>query len=209
VNYELGGRWEAPGTSVQLAAFYNDYTNILGKATLASGESGTGELFNGGAVLVKGLEASAEYDLPAGRLGRAAAAARGVHVHRRTLPVRLPERFGEWGTVTKGDELPYLPKHQASASIGVEAPRWRADLGLVSAGAMRTRAGSGPIDPAASTDAFTVLSLSGEYSVTRTARVFASIQNLTDETYITSRRPAGARPGLPRTLMAGMKLNLR
>ena len=39
-------------------------------------------------------------------------------------------------------------------------------------------------------------------------RVFASIQNLTNNAYIVARRPAGARPGLPRTLMAGIKLRL-
>src|SRR5688572_7098877 len=51
VNYELGGRWESPSWQAQLTGFYNDYTNILGRATLSSGESGTGELFNGGAVI--------------------------------------------------------------------------------------------------------------------------------------------------------------
>ncbi|HSJ06637.1 MAG TPA: TonB-dependent receptor, partial [Longimicrobiales bacterium] len=210
VNYELGGRWEAPSGSVQVAAFYNDYRNILGKATLASGESGTGELFNGGAVRVNGLEVSGEYPLPFGRALGVRLPLRAAYTYTDArFRTSFQSSFGEWGNVTMGDRLPYLPVHQASASIGAEAPRWRAELGMVAAGAMRTQAGSGPIDPATSTDGFTTFNLSGEYAFNAWTRVFASVQNLTDETYITSRRPAGARPGLPRTLMAGMKVTLR
>jgi Fe(3+) dicitrate transport protein len=210
VNYEVGGRWEAPSGSIQLATFHNDYRNILGKATLASGESGSGELFNGGAVRVTGLEASAEYPLPFGRAVGVRLPLRAAYTYTDArFRSSFQSSFGEWGTVAEGDRLPYLPVHQASASIGAEAPRWRAELGMVAAGAMRTQAGGGPMDPATSTDGFTTFNLSGEYIVNQRTRVFASVQNLTDETYITSRRPAGARPGLPRTLMAGMKLTLR
>jgi Fe(3+) dicitrate transport protein len=210
VNYELGGRLEAPGLSAQVAGFYNDYSNILGRATLASGGDGTNELFNGGAVLVKGVELSGEYDVASGR-------DRGLRVPVRASYTYTDSRFlsafqssfGEWGTVQSGDELPYLPKHQGSASLGVVAAGWRADLTAVSSGAMRTRAGSGALEPTFSTDAFTVLNLSAEYGVTSWSRLFASVQNLTDETYVAARRPFGARVGLPRTFMLGVKASLR
>ena len=38
------------------------------------------------------------------------------------------------------------------------------------------------------------------------ASLFASVQNLTDEEYNVAFRPAGARPGAPRTILAGVKL---
>jgi Fe(3+) dicitrate transport protein len=210
VNYEAGGRVEANGISIQLAGFYNDYSNILGRATLASGESGSGELFNGGSVLVKGLEASADYDAANGR-------GWGVRVPLRLAYTWTDGRFrnafqsnfGEWGTVAVGDELPYLPKHQGSASIGVDAPRWRAEVGAASSAAMRTRAGAGALEPDFATDAFTVFTLTAEYGVTSWSRIFASVQNLTDETYVVARRPAGARPGLPRTFTLGMRATLQ
>ena len=41
-------------------------------------------------------------------------------------------------------------------------------------------------------------------SVAPRVRGFVSVQNLTDRTYIAARRPAGARPALPRTFMAGL-----
>jgi Fe(3+) dicitrate transport protein len=37
--------------------------------------------------------------------------------------------------------------------------------------------------------------------------LFIGIQNLTDATYVVARRPAGARPGLPRTLLAGIRIS--
>jgi Fe(3+) dicitrate transport protein len=210
VNYELGARWEAPGRSAQLAAFYIDYGNILGKATLASGDSGTGELFNGGAATVRGLEASGEFDAAAGRDFAVRLPLRAAYTYTDArFASDFQSGFGEWGTVTAGDRLPYLPVHQASGSVGVESPRWRATLAVASTGAMRTRAGSGPLDPATSTAAFTVLNVSGEYALTSWTRLFAGVQNLTDETYVVSRRPAGARPGLPRTVTAGLKASFR
>jgi Fe(3+) dicitrate transport protein len=45
--------------------------------------------------------------------------------------------------------------------------------------------------------------LSADYTLFSRYRVFASLRNLTDETYIASRRPYGLRPGLPRTLLVG------
>jgi outer membrane receptor for Fe3+-dicitrate len=38
--------------------------------------------------------------------------------------------------------------------------------------------------------------------------VFASVQNLTNAAYVVSRHPAGVRPGAPRLLMVGLKVEL-
>jgi Fe(3+) dicitrate transport protein len=210
VNYELGGRLEAPGLSVQAAGFYNDYTNILGRATLASGTDGTNELFNGGAAVVKGLEASAEYDVATDRgWGVRLPLLASYTYTSASFRSAFQSSFGEWGMVQVGDELPYLPKHQGSASFGVEAPRWRAGLAAVSSAASRTRAGSGELEPGFSTDAFTVFNLSAEYGVTDWTRLYAGVQNVMGATYIAARRPFGARPGLPRTVTLGLRATLR
>jgi Fe(3+) dicitrate transport protein len=44
------------------------------------------------------------------------------------------------------------------------------------------------------------------YAVSPWAQVQVGVENLADATYVVARRPAGARPGLPRTLMAGIRL---
>ena len=63
VNYEAGVRVRTRGLAIQATAFYSDYGNILGKETLATGESGVGDTHNGGSVDVQGLEGSGDYDL--------------------------------------------------------------------------------------------------------------------------------------------------
>jgi Fe(3+) dicitrate transport protein len=71
---------------------------------------------------------------------------------------------------------------------------------------MRTVAGQGPIPDGEGTDAFGVWSALLRYAVSPWAQVQVGVENLADATYVVARRPAGARPGLPRTLMAGIRL---
>ena len=210
VNYELGTRLARGALETQLVGFYNDYENILGAATLATGETGSGDLFNGGEVDARGLELALDYDL--GAMG-------GWRPGGVRLPLRLAytytdaefgtsfeSEFEPWGTVRAGDELPYVPEHQVYAALGLERDRWGLNLTANYVGEMRTRAGSGPIPDGEGTDDYVVLGLSGEYAVTPWSRIVAGVQNLTDEEYVVARRPAGARPGLPRTLMAGIRV---
>ena len=212
LNYELGLRIHSLPLSLEVAGFVNDYDNLLGSDTLAAGGTGEGDLFNGGEVLVMGLEASGSADLGE-RLG---------------LNVRVPVQvaytftngqfknsfesdFEPWGSVVVGDELPYLPRHQFNARMGVEKARWRLAVEAHAVSQMRTKAGQGPIPRLEATDGYLVFGLSGEYDLTTEKKgvsLFLSVSNLSNQAYITARRPAGARPGLPRTLMGGIKFRL-
>jgi len=208
VNWELGAKLDMDGLGAELVGFYSDYENILGRATLSSGDPlGEGDIFNGGAVEVAGLEVST--DLDAGRL---AGLGVGVpiqiawtltHAEFRT---GFESEFEPWGTVEPGDELPYLPDHQLSASVGLERGSWDGRLVLQASSAMRTVAGQGPIADSEGTDAFGVWNAQLGYAVSPWAKIQVGVENLTDEAYVVARRPAGARPGLPRTLMAGIRL---
>jgi Fe(3+) dicitrate transport protein len=206
-NWEGGARFRRGSLGVELAGFFSDYRNILGEETLASGTPGSGELYNGGRVDVKGLELSLEADLAVGR----------------GLPVRLPLRavysytdavfgtsfssdFEPWGEVQAGDELPYMPRHQASGSLGVRGDRWALTVTAQGTGQGRTVAGSGPMPEGRRTDRYLVTGLSGEIAVVPDGVLFFGIQNLTDEAYAVARRPAGLRPGLPRTIQAGVRI---
>jgi len=208
VNWELGLKVDRHSLSAQVTGFYSDYENILGRATLAVGDdAGSGEIFNGGAVEVAGIEAALELD--AGRL-----AGRGFG-----LPIQLAwtwthaefrtgfeSEFEPWGTVEVGDELPYLPEQQLSASVGFERGAWDGRVVLQASSAMRTVAGQGPIPEGEGTDAFGVWSAAIGYAIAPWAKLQAGVENLTDEAYVVARRPAGARPGLPRTFEAGIRL---
>jgi Fe(3+) dicitrate transport protein len=71
----------------------------------------------------------------------------------------------------------------------------------------RAVAGSGAIPASERIESRTLVDLSGEYDVNERLRLFVSAENLGDETYNVALRPAGARPGAPRTALAGVKLS--
>ena len=207
VNYELGARWRRSGLAAEATGFVTSYGNILGQATLATTGDGSGKVFNGGDARVAGVEASLDYDL--------AWAARGV----TRVPFRLAYTFTRaefhsgfasdyeaWGTVEAGDRLPYLPEHQVSGSIGYDKSAWSISISMNASGAMRTQAGSGPIPREQGTDSFVVFNASGEVQVNERGTLFAGLQNFTNQIHSVARRPAGLRPGLPRTLVVGFRV---
>ena len=206
-NYELGARWRRSDLAAEATGFLTSYGNILGQATLATAGDGSEQAFNGGDARVAGLEASLDYDL--------AWAAHGV----TRVPFRLAYTFTRaqfhsgfasdyeaWGTVEAGDRLPYLPEHQVSGSIGYDRPGWGLSISMKASGAMRTQAGSGPIPAGQGTDSFVVFNASGEVRVGEGGILFAGLQNFTNQIHSVARRPAGLRPGLPRTLVVGFRV---
>ena len=102
--------------------------------------------------------------------------------------------------------MPYLPVHQVSGSIGYDRTGWSVSISMNASGAMRTQAGSGPIPVGQGTDSFVVFNASGEVEVGRRGTVFAGLQNFTNQIHGVARRPAGVRPGLPRTFVAGVRI---
>lgn len=208
VNYELGTRVQHKAMSAEFVGFFNNYGNLLGRDSLATGGSGEGQLFNGGKARVYGLEASTQWD---------AAQALGLPL---ALPVRVAytvtqaefrnsfqSQFGPWGNVRIGDELPYVPRHQLYASVETTHKSLRARIEATYVGRMRTVASQGAYLATASTDSYPVFGLSGEYALRNGASLFASVQNLTDNVYIVARHPSGVRPGLPRVAQVGLKFD--
>ena len=207
VNYEAGARFDGETLQAEVLGFFNNYSNLLGRDTLSTGGSGAGDLHNGGRVRVRGLEASARWFV--------------VSRSSLSLPVRVAytltqaefrnsfeSGYGPWGTVQSGFELPYVPRHQVSAVMDVEAGPWRARADATLTGRMRTVSGAGPLVDTRATDAAFALGISGEYALTGSARIYASVQNLTNHVHVVSRHPAGVRPGLPRLVMVGLRLEL-
>lgn len=208
VNYELGLRYTPEPYAFELVGFFNDYENLLGRCTISSGcLDATGEQFNAGEVDVYGLEASISADI-----------APLLSVNNLKLPVGLAytytkaefqnsftSSFEEWGNVTAGDELPYVPDHKITVTAGVEHKVWEIHLAGTFVDEMRTTAGSGPVSYGEGTDAHFVLDASAEYEILENTRLFATADNLLDREYVAARRPAGARPGKPLTVLAGVK----
>jgi Fe(3+) dicitrate transport protein len=105
--------------------------------------------------------------------------------------------------VASGDRLPYLPEHLVHAELGLAGERWRLGLAANYLDDMLTVAGGGNGER---TDSAVVWDLTGGYQLTDQVELYARVENLSDETYVVARRPAGARPGQPRSGFVGVRV---
>lgn len=209
VNYELGVRSNAAGFGAEALFFYNDYANLLGIDTLSGGGTGEGDQFNGGSAEALGLEASLTYDfaqLTGSRLRFPLLVS--YTLTNATFSTSFESDYGPWGSVEAGDELPYIGRHQLYTRFAVQEDRWSAGLDMNYGSRMRTLAGQGGIPARTGADSYFVVNLFTEIGLTKDIRLFANLQNAGNRFYVVARRPAGVRPGLPRTVMVGIKLAL-
>ncbi len=210
INYELGMRLVNGNFNAEVIGFYNDYSNLLGSDLAAGGGSGTTGQFNAGEVEVYGLEVSTNLDL-AELLNLNSLTplfnANYTFTHA-TFQSDFESSFGPWGTVTTGDEIPFIPKHQFNAGLSLAYSDLTVNLNSSYSPKMRTVAGSGSIDDQNSTDSYLLFDLSSNYAITGNVHLLLRVRNLLDKTYIVSDRPAGVRPGLPRTVMGGLRFNI-
>lgn len=208
VNYEAGVRYAHGPRRAELIGYYNDYQNLTAICTLSSGCEGQ-ELdrqFEAGRARIYGLEAFAEEVLsfPGFQIPLSAS-------YTLTLTQFL-ETFGAqdpiFGEVEAGDEMPYVPRHEGRASLGLELERAGGYVALTYVDRMRERSGAGPIDLALHTDAQLTVDAGLHYRLLPGLRVYAQARNLFDAAYIASRRPYGARPNPPRWVQLGAQLEL-
>ncbi len=208
INYELGTSYRKEAFGAELIGFFSDYSNLLGEDTLSSGGTGSGDLFNAGEADVWGFESATDYNFAHNWKSKLA------------LPVRLSYTYTQaefkddfdseyFGLVSSGDSLPYIPRNQLGLSVGLEDPElWGVYVLGHYVDAMPTVPGQAGTTSTLNTDSYFIFDLKGEIKVSESASLYSTIQNIFDEDYAVARRPAGARPGLPRTFMAGVKIDL-
>jgi Fe(3+) dicitrate transport protein len=207
INYEFGYRREKAALKTEFVGFYNDYSNLLGACTVSSGcgTADVGDIFSGGEIDVYGVEAGVGYDLSYRSDSRFEIPLDLTYTYTHgEFQNTFASDYDAWGDVVAGDELPYLPQHQAALGIGLKNLEWSAFANFVYADTMRTVAGQGPIAQHESTDSHLLLDVSAGYTWNLKLRFFVQIRNLTDQAYVAARRPAGARPGIDRTALVGV-----
>jgi Fe(3+) dicitrate transport protein len=209
INYELGTRYAKKGLSGQAVLFFNDYKNLLGTDLEAAGGGGTNEQFNGGAVQTKGLEFNITYDLLYGNdKSQFSLPLSFVYTYTDAKFLNnFDSDFDGWGEVSAGDQFPYLANNQFSVIFGLEHHKFNLNLSGKYLDAMRTVPGQGAIPDNEKTDAYFVLDASASYSLSKNISLFTNVTNLNNRIYAVARRPAGLRPGLPRTINIGLKTN--
>ena len=208
VNFEAGARYDGGAASFEGIYFLNDYDNLVGTVTESTGGGGEiGDQFDGGEVRVSGLELSGAYRWQIGNL-ELPVDLRYTWTAEAEFSNAFESDFGPWGDVEVGDELPYIPEHQLRATAGLESDKWQFNIAASYVGELRTRAGQGAFIPEESIDSHVVWDMVATWQFTRHLSTYVKVDNLFDETYIAARRPAGVRPGLPRTAFLGLTYRL-
>lgn len=206
-NWEAGFRWFGDVGTAAVIGFYSDYENLLGTCTASTGGNcAIGDQFDGGEVEVIGLEASYEAEFDTQVFGLTAPVGINYTWTQTEFQNSFNSAFGPWGTVSSGDELPYIPEHQVSLSAGLRNDVWRASILTNYVSETRSRAGQGAIPAQERIDGRWVTDATLGLQLRAGAELYGRVDNVFDETYLAARRPAGLRPGLPRTVMVGLRL---
>jgi Fe(3+) dicitrate transport protein len=208
VNFEAGVRFDDGDITFESIWFLNDYDNLVGTVTESTGGGGEiGDQFDGGEVIVSGLELSAGYNIANDRYNFPFSL-KYTWTTEAEFHNAFDSSFDPWGQVEVGDELPYIPEHQLRLAAGLEHERFNVNLAANFVGKMRSKAGQGAYLPGESIDSHVIVDLVAAFSLTQNLSTYIKVDNLLDETYVAARRPAGVRPGLPRTAYVGITYRL-
>jgi Fe(3+) dicitrate transport protein len=203
-NYEIGTRYNYKKFSGEFVVYFNDYKNLLGSDLAASGGSGTLDQFNAGEAHVKGIEFLINYQVLKEESKFKLPITFGYTLTDTEFVNEFASTNGAWGTIEKGDEIPYISKHQFNASIALEHAKFELILGARYSGEFRTVAGQGSIPNENSVPSNTVVDFGSKYKFNKHFSVTGNINNLFDTTYLVSRVPAGLRPGMPFSASVGI-----
>lgn len=199
INYELGFRFSNNTLNAEAIYFLSDYDNLLGECTASSGsDCEIGDAFNGDAATVQGIEFVLKTEL---------SEFNGISVPLNITYTYIDSKFDTdiadtafFGDVSAGDSIPYIPENQGQISLGLEANNWSAYINGVYIDQVCVRASCAEFEK---TDGSFTVDISGNYQVSNDLKLFARIENLTDEQDIVSRQPYGARPNKTQTFSVG------
>ena len=177
----------------------------MGSDLAATGGSGNLDLFNAGAATVKGIEFLMNYDVLRNSSSN------------MTLPItfsytlahtRFDSDFDSddsiFGEVSKGDEIPYIPKNQLNVTVALEGERFNISLSGRYTSEFRTQAGVGEIPDEFKIGSNFIVDAAARYFYTPRITFFVNAMNIFDSTYEVARTPAGLRPGAPFMINAGL-----
>jgi Fe(3+) dicitrate transport protein len=204
VNYELGSRFSYKKLSGEIVAYFNDYSNLLGSDLAASGGTGTLDQFNAGEANVSGIELLLNYQILKEDGKFKVPVSFGYTLTDTEFVNDFASSDGIWGDIEKGDEIPYISKHQFNASVALEHAKFELVLAARFNGEFRTIAGKGSIPSEFAVPNNTIVDFASKYKFNKHLSLTGNINNLFDTTYLVSRVPAGLRPGMPFSASVGI-----
>ncbi len=208
INTEGGVRLDLRqqlGLSAEAIGFYSHYENILGDCTYSSGcTADVGTQTNGGSAGIGGAELAVRHEL---RLSVVKLKTEASYTFTRAVFLTtFDSSHPLLSRVNAGDEMAYVPSHQAAFSGAVAAGDIDLGLSIGLVSAMRDLPGQG--DPLATerTDTQAVVDVVTSYQIVDGVRLALRVDNLFDQRAIVSRRPFGARPGKPLSALVSLEL---
>ena len=209
LNFEYGLRYSRDTLHIDLIGFFSDYDNLLGRCRQSDIGCNVGDEFNGGEVQVGGVEFSLDNIIGLG--GGWQMPINLVYTYTESaFQQSFVTSFSQWsyqqpdGTTiypTKGDELPYIPEHQARFQVGIHSDRWAVNAAVKYVDSMREVTGAGELG--IFTQELVTLDVGIDCQLHDQLGVKLVVENATDEQKVVSRRPLGARPNAPRTVKLG------
>jgi len=206
-NMELGLRYSKGNTSLETFYFESDYKNL--KAVCKNSQGGDcddGDVFDGGAVDVSGLELSASHIFE-GSDGTIYPVALTYTSTDATFANSFDDDGDYWGVVAAGDDVPYVPSSSLALVVGfVGSSGLSGNVRLVDNGSSCSTAACG-INQNIKAHSFIDLNL--RKPLNDKTDVYLIMENLLDHEDIVARVPKdGARSQKPRTLKIGFTYKL-
>ncbi|MCA9567993.1 MAG: TonB-dependent receptor [Myxococcales bacterium] len=205
VNLEAGVRLGDPYLHGEVVGYFNRYSNLTGQCTLSGGcvDDQIDQQFNGGKAWVYGAEADggAQILLP-GPFSLPISATYTLSMS--SFRTGFVSGFPQFGTVSIGDMLPYVPVHQGGVRAGIAHPRFELMAGLSARSGMRDSAGQGPLTEL-DIPAQALVDLSLQVPFDDVLKGYVTVNNLANAHPLESWRPFGARPTQPRQIMVGLQ----
>lgn len=208
INYELGGRKYGSGLQGSAVFYINQYKNLLGADLAASGGMGSGDLFNAGKALTKGLELQLAYELIPQHSHLSLPLSMAYTYTHAEFTSDFEANFDEWGNVLSGYKLPYIAAHQINIGSTLKHKNFSVNLNSRYQSELRTSPGDGEIPVDSKIDGFLVTDAAINVFLNEWTRFNLGVTNLFDTKYEVARRPAGLRPGMPRAFKVGVNVTL-
>lgn len=104
-----------------------------------------------------------------------------------------------------GYKIPYISKHQFNLGFNIKNNNLSFDANYSFKSDVRTKPGIEMNNTKELIKGFGVINTALNYNVNKNISFHLAAKNITNKVYSVSRRPAGLRPGLPRTFTAGIK----
>ena len=206
-NMELGLRYSKGDTSLETFYFESDYKNL--KAVCKNSQGGDcddGDVFDGGAVDVSGLELSASHIFE-GSDGTIYPVALTYTSTDATFANSFDDDGDYWGVVAAGDDVPYVPSSSLALVVGfVGSSGLSGNVRLVDNGSSCSTAACGINQ---NIEAHSFIDLNLRKPLNDKTDVYLIMENLLDHEDIVARAPKdGARSQKPRSLKIGFTFKL-